>query len=117
MNGNVFECFHEQGDRKQFPKTLEALGEYTKKTVKYPEDLASLFGKTITLPTLSEPKGLNQKDADDTVKVMIKEQEIKDYVKRRRQLRGNLAAIFAVAWGQCSEPMRAKLKSLDEYEK
>jgi hypothetical protein len=43
MNGQVFECYEERGDRTQFLKTLEALGEYAAKKLKYPEDLQSLF--------------------------------------------------------------------------
>jgi hypothetical protein len=31
-------------------------------------------------------------------------------------LRGNLAAVQAVIWGQCSEAMKAKIKSLDGYD-
>jgi hypothetical protein len=36
MNGHVFECYEERGDRTQFPKTLEALGEYAAKNLKHP---------------------------------------------------------------------------------
>jgi hypothetical protein len=38
MSGNVFECYEERGDRTQFLKTLEALGEYAAKKLKYPKD-------------------------------------------------------------------------------
>ena len=43
MNANVFECYEEQSDRRQYSKTLEALESYVKKSLKYSEDLASLF--------------------------------------------------------------------------
>jgi hypothetical protein len=43
MNGNVFECYEEQSDRRQYTKTVEALEGYVKKTLKYSEDLAPLF--------------------------------------------------------------------------
>ena len=37
---------------------------------------------------------------------------------RLQVLRGNLAAIcYAIAWGQCSEVMKAKVKLLSEYTK
>jgi hypothetical protein len=39
MNGHVFESYEERGDRTQFPMTLEALGEYAAKNLKYPKDL------------------------------------------------------------------------------
>ena len=113
MNGHVFECFEEQSDRKQFDKTVEALAEYAKKTLKYSEDLAPLFGDTITLPVLGEPEDLDA-NANQT-QTLIWNEEVKEYVKRTRQLRGNLATVYAVAWGQCSEAMKAKVKSLDEH--
>ena len=113
MNGHVFECFDEQNDRRQFDKTVEALAEYTKKTIKYSEDLAPLFGDTIMLPTLDEPDDPDP-DANQT-QTLIWNEEVKEYVKRTRQLRGSLATIYAVAWGQCSEAMKAKVKSLDAY--
>jgi hypothetical protein len=40
MNENVFECYDEQTDRRQYAKTLEALDGYVKKGMKYSEDLA-----------------------------------------------------------------------------
>jgi hypothetical protein len=48
MNGHVFECYEERGDRTQLPKTLEALGEYAAKKLKYPEDLQSLYQEEMT---------------------------------------------------------------------
>ena len=114
MNGNVFECFHEQSDRKQFTKTVEALDEYGKKNLRYSEDLSSLFGDTIVLPTIPEPDDLVA-NATQT-QTLIWNEEVKEYVKRARALRGNLATIYAVSWGQSSEAMKAKLKSLDDYE-
>jgi hypothetical protein len=44
MNGNVFECYEEQSDPRQYTKTVEALEGYVKKTLK---DMAA--------PTLSMP--------------------------------------------------------------
>ena len=43
MNANVFECFEEQTDRRQFVKTREALKAYVKKNLKFAEDVSSLF--------------------------------------------------------------------------
>jgi hypothetical protein len=53
MNAHVFECYEERGDRTQFPRTLEALGEYAAKNLKYPEDLKPMFGETMITPTLT----------------------------------------------------------------
>jgi hypothetical protein len=45
MNANVFQCYEEQTDRRQFSKTIEALEAYTKKNLKFAEDLAPLSPK------------------------------------------------------------------------
>ena len=84
MNGHVFECFDEQSNRKQFDKMVEALAEYTTKTLKYSEDLAPLFGDTITLPALDEPEDLDP-NANQT-QTLIWNEEVKEYVKHTRQL-------------------------------
>ncbi len=56
MNGNVFECYDEQTDRRRFlSKAVEALEGYAKKSLKYAEDLASsLFGTETRLPALEK---------------------------------------------------------------
>ena len=113
MNGNVFECYEEQGDRRQYAKTLEALDGYVKKSCKFPQDMASLFAADMKEPTLAKPANLAQ-DADETDKAIWAE-ELKEFVKRRRELQNNLATVYAVVWGQCSEVMRAKIKSHASY--
>jgi hypothetical protein len=114
MNGNVFECYDEQTDRRQFAKTVEALEGYVKKNLKYAEDLVSLFATNSKLPELEKPPKPGA-EADE-VDLEIWKEDIRDLSKRKRVLRGNLAAIQAVIWGQCSEAMKAKIKSLDGYE-
>jgi Zinc knuckle len=114
MHGNVFECYDEQTDRRQYAKTVEALMGYAKKNLKCAEDLKSLFATEMTNPTLERPVRPGA-DADET-DIAIWNEDIRDYAKRKRVLRGNLAAIQAIIWGQCSEAMRSKLKSIDGYE-
>jgi hypothetical protein len=54
MHGHVFQCFNECDNKKQFSKTVEAVGEYIAKKLKYPGDMDSLT-KDLTLPTIPEP--------------------------------------------------------------
>ena len=114
MNGNVFECYDEQTDRRQYAKTVEALMGYVKKNLKCAEDLKSLFATDMKTPELEKPAVPD--DNTDETDMAIWNEDIKDYAKGKRALRGNLAAIHAVIWGQCSEAMKAKLKSIDSYE-
>ncbi|KAI2499682.1 Reverse transcriptase (RNA-dependent DNA polymerase) [Fragilaria crotonensis] len=114
MNGHVFECAFEQGDKRQYVKTVEALEGYGKKNLKYSEDFASLFAFEPSEPTIEKPVDLPPDHS--TTDEMIWKEEIKAYVNRMGILRSNLAALFAVALGQCSDAMKAKLKLLKEYE-
>ena len=47
---------------------------------------------------------------------MIYTEKVKQFVKRESTLVSNMATINAVAWGQCSKAMKARLKSLDGYQ-
>jgi hypothetical protein len=108
-------CYAKQSHRRQFAKTVEALKGYVKKTLKYAADLASLFAIEPKLPVLERPIKPGD-DANESDLELWKEDK-RNLSKRRRVLRGNLAVVQAVIWGQCSESMKAKIKSLDGYVK
>ncbi|KAI2497082.1 hypothetical protein MHU86_17399 [Fragilaria crotonensis] len=80
----------------------------------FSEDLAPLFGMEISEPTIEKPDdpGPNPTETDK----LIWQEEVKEYVKRTRTLKGNLANVHAVIWSQSSEAMRSKIKALVEYE-
>ena len=113
MNANVFECFEEQTDRRQFAKTREALEAYAKKTLKFAEDLAPLFADEMEEPQLELPLELDA--TASAVERAIWDQELREFVKRKGAFRGNLATIQAVILGQCSETMKDKLKCLGDF--
>lgn len=118
MNGNVFECYDEQSDRRQYAKSIEALEGYVKKELTYSEDMAPLFAFEMKEPQVVKPvkapvpEGYVEDEADK----LLWHEELKEYVKRQRAMTGNLANVHAVIWGQCSEAMKAKVKSNKEYE-
>jgi hypothetical protein len=112
MNGHVFQCFNETNISNQFAKTVEVLAEYIAKHIKYPGDMASLTDD-LTLPTLTAPVILPI-TADELEKLLWK-QDMVQYAQRRAYLVSNHKAIYAVIWGQCSEALRAKIKSHHEY--
>jgi len=69
MNGNVFKCYEEQTNRRQYAKTLEALEAHAKKTLKFVEDLAPLFAETMADQSLMMPAhpGQNPSRAADMI--------------------------------------------------
>jgi hypothetical protein len=114
MNGHVFECYEEQADRRQYAKTLEALEGHVKKTMKYAEDMSTFFGDDMAAPEIERPE--KPGPTADEVDEAIWKEELKEHVKQVRVLKGNLATMMAIIWGQCSEAMKSKVKSHDEVE-
>lgn len=98
----------------QFKNTKDALQAYVKKLPNFPEDMAPLFGLTITTPAVTMPAepGPNPSRTQET----IYNEKIKQYVRRESVLASNQATIHAVTWGQCSEAMKAKVKTLTDYQ-
>jgi hypothetical protein len=78
MNSHVFECYEERGDRTQYQKTVEVLGEYAAKNLKYPEDLKTIFEDDMKTPILVMPADI----ADTATKreLVIWEASLKSYV-------------------------------------
>ena len=112
MNGQVFQCFNENTASNQFAKTVEALAEYISKHLKFPGDMAPLT-KDLVLPTLTAPVNLPA-TADELEKLLWK-QDVVRYAQRRAHLLDNRIAVYAVIWGQCSEALRAKIRSNGSY--
>ena len=77
MNGHVFQCFIECEDKKQFPKTVEALGEYIAKKIKYPGDMASLT-KDFVSPEIPKPTELEVSETNRLV-IAIWEKKVSAY--------------------------------------
>ena len=112
MNGHVFQCFNECDNKKQFSKTVEAVGEYIAKKLKYPGNMDSLTND-LTLPTIPEPEELDPEETSLLIKA-IWNKTVTSYCTRTDYLESNLKTAYAVIWGQCSEAMKAKLTSLDD---
>jgi len=114
MKGHVFQCFNECEDKKQFSKTVEALGEYIAKKLKYPGNMASLT-KDFVRPKIPKPTKLEVFETNRLV-IAIWKKKVSAYCTRTDYIDSNLKTNYAVIWGQCSEAMKAKLTSLDDFE-
>jgi hypothetical protein len=88
MGGNVFQCYEEQDDRRQYAKTIEALDAYAKKNLSYTADLSPIFAATMTEPKIERPVAIEE--GADKLDKMIFAEEAKEYVKRTRSLKSNL---------------------------
>ena len=114
MNGHVFQCFNKCEDKKLFSKTVEALGEYIAKKLKYPGDMVSLT-KDFVKPEIPKPTELEVSETNRLV-IAIWEKKVSAYCTRTDYLESNLKTAYAVIWGQRSEAMKANLTSIDDFE-
>jgi hypothetical protein len=53
----------------------------------------------------------------DRVDELILQQEVNEYVKRKRTYYENRDKLYTIIWGQCSEALQAKLKSTKAFKK
>ena len=114
MQGNIFGCSEEHGDRRKYSKTIAALQHHTS-TFPNSEDFQSLFKTTPTSPTIEEPEEPKKSAIKSEVKTLIFQEEVKYYVKRKTTLRSNLVAIWNTVIGQCTDLMKSKLESYPTY--
>ncbi len=117
MNGHVFQTFSETDDRKQWTKTLEAIGRYINLKMDNSADLAPVH-RDLKLPVIDEPPAPDEsrnldKDHPDMYKWRKK---FYRYLSRQEKLEDNLRSIYSLVWGQCSNEMQAKLQALDGYD-
>ena len=114
MNGHIFQTFQESQDHQQFVKTLEALGHYINKNMKYGSGLTVLY-KSLEQPKIVKPSAAGLDLDNDAADKIEWAETYKGYISRRRELEDNLQRVYTVAWGQCSEPMKSKLMSLEKF--
>lgn len=62
-----------------------------------------------------KPKALS--DSMDDVDKMILQQEVNDFVKRKKLYYENTDKVYTIIWGQCSDALQAKLKGSPSYKK
>ena len=43
------------------------------------------------------------------------EKRVDELVKRETKLEENLRSLYSLVWGQCTDPLRGKIRSLDEH--
>ena len=116
MNGNVFECYEEQNDRRQYAKTVQALDAYAKQNMEYASNLAPLFAKEPTQPVVALPADVAAgEEGVSELRRLIFHEKIKQYVAKEEALESNLTSLHSVIWGQCSDEMKARVKTLADY--
>ena len=116
MNGHVYQTHGESDDRRQWTRTTEELALYINKHMEHAGDMGCVC-KTFEKPTIEKPEKppVDENGVMDEVDKEIWKEEIKQYVKRKATVDANMRKIYAVVWGQCSEGMKAKVMSFDDF--
>lgn len=128
MHGHVFELPTENEDKKQFLHTLAMAKEVMQKEYKNAEDLMGLFADPMVPPVIVDPArparpNTTNMNPDETVIAMEDYQDARARYnaliiaadKRREKLASNTSALWALIWGQCSDGLRAKLRTLNAF--
>ena len=129
LNGHYFDCSsYSQADR--FVNTLKEIIEHVGRTYKYGGDIRATIDnlELFKVPAPLDPadnyqdvltsSGRVSKSARDQVSFIENEtfrQEIQAYVKRKGILQSNVQQSYSLVLGQCTEMMKNKLKSSDNW--
>ena len=117
MNGHVYQAYGENGgNTRQFQKTTEMLEQYIQQNVRWSSDLQPLF-TDLKQPTIKDLAVLTAEEKKNEFKVAVWKEKVKEYVSREGTLEQNLITVYATVWGQTSIAVKAKLRSLPEFER
>lgn len=101
----------------QYDKTTKKITEWVEKELTFCKDIWRVMS------TLKEPDTNSWKPtAPDKDKEMTKmeeslfNEEVKEYVLRKRTYENNTFKVYSIVLGQCSEAMKAKLEGQDDWE-
>ena len=128
MNGKTFLAHTGRGKPGQFKDTLDALRllastEY-KKDILYLEPLFKKLEAPIASPPLrpvgpviasSDPSAPTQCGTPAEVDMDIYREELKAYVARKERLQAATVSLYNIAWAQCSQLMRDKLRAATTF--
>ena len=108
----------EQRRKGQFQDTVDQLFIYA--ATNYTKEIKHLKPMFTNLekPNIGAPQPLGRRRATMTaLEETVLTEEMKQYIKDKRNVNIALASLYAVTWGQCSRLLQHKLKALQCYEK
>jgi hypothetical protein len=111
LEGHIYDiCGAQQAN--QYMKTTEEIGLYVGQHYTNGGDIATAV-RTYTKPVFESPE-----DPPDDAPAAVKkrwELKLKRIGDREEKLEENITKLYNLVWGQCSEALRAKIESLNEF--
>ena len=114
LNGHVFELGSETTKTNQFNRTVEEVSNYMSRKYDYGGDIARMLRDRAEID-LKPNKPVHPGDGADKTDLRIWEKQVDEYVKRINAYDNNKEALFAILWGQCSDSMQTRLKTIDDF--
>ena len=68
------------------------------------------------MPTLNNPGDITVQESKNAAKLLVWQENMKSYLKRKQVLEDNMRDLFSVVWGQCSTSMQSSIKQAETYE-
>jgi hypothetical protein len=124
MNGHVFQLFSEQKNRSQFQDTVEQLKVYSATSYKDQVKHLQVLFSDLEEPQVAKPiypQAVVDKDGNkkpiEQLDLDIYAEEVTQYVKAKRSFDNTIHSLFCVVWGQCSQLMQHKIRSISEFKR
>ena len=112
MNGHVFQLYGEATHQNQFTRTVQELVGYVGSQFKKPKDIMHMIA-TLVDTKMDEPEP--PKDEKSVLLMKLWERALDRHDKRVSEYNENKCSLYVLIWGQCSDPMQAKVKASSYY--
>ena len=111
LKGFIYDC----SDNKQadaYVKTTREIAEYVGSAYAQGADVTRSIHALEALVFDDPPDPIEGATRTDIRKW---EKRVDELIKRESKLEENLRSLYSLVWGQCTDPLRAKIRSLEEY--
>ena len=114
LNGHVFEVHSESVKSSQFQRTVDELSMYMARKYEHGGDISMMLSDMQEFD-FNKVKPKAPSTTGDVGDQRIFEKQIDLHVKRLAVYDQNKRALYMIIWGQCSETMQAKIKTMDDF--
>ena len=113
MNKHVYQCTTETDNRNQYTRTTEELLQYINKHIsKNKQDILYAI-KNLEETVITEPD--NPPEDASTTDIYRWKAKIDRHLQREDDYKSNLGTVYSVIYGQCSDQMKAELKTSQRF--